>query len=417
MSTLLTTIKSAGGSMSDFTVMSNLTDPYRLDTLANHRDAKWLADAFAQGKLVQIHCRGLHYTIVSLPELRKPNGEPYLNTVDDWTWLQRVAGVARWLGYIDFESITDERNAGPELWLPPSIEDYGLRIAHDADDLAWPIELPQIQIKCQAPHARQAYKLVLIGEKSSLRTVLKPLCAKYEAELILPTGELSTTLLHGMVQRAAADGRPTRVFYLSDFDPSGVHMPVEVSRKIQALCDLKFHDLDIELHRCALLAHQVKELGLPETPMKDTEKRADKWRERFNCEQTEIDALATLQAGVLTQIVEHDLKPYFDQTLQTRQRQAYQAAAQTMRNTIRAATAPYQKQIDEAQELIGEAAQKLTDAHEFCKPLFDDITDGIDFVDVEEVTPELDPFSFAAPMFSSLDDFVTTTKNLLGEKL
>jgi len=403
--------------MSDWTVMSNLTDPYRLDTPANHRDAKWLANAFAQGKLVQIHCRGLHYTIVSMPELRKPNGDPYLNDIDNWTWLQRVAGVARWLGYIDFEAITDERNAGPELWTPPTFEEAGLRIAHDADDLAWPPELPSIEIKAQAPYARQAYRLVLIGEKSSLRTVLKPICAKFEAELILPTGELSTTLLHGIVQRAAADGRPTRVFYLSDFDPSGVHMPVEVARKIQALCDLKFQGLDIELHRCALLAHQVKELGLPETPMKDTERRADKWRERFNCEQTEIDALATLQAGTLAAIVETDLKPYFDHTLQTRQRQAYATAAQAMRSTIKAAKAPFQKQIEQAQELIDIAAQKLADAHEYCKPLFDDIADGIYFADVEEVRPELDPFGFASPMFSSLDDFVTTTANLRGEKL
>jgi len=417
MSTLRSIIKSASGSLDSNTVMSAITDPYRIDTEANHRDAKWLADAFAQGKLVQIHCRGLHYTIVSLPELRKPNGDPYLNDIDNWTWLQRVAGVARWLGYIDFDAITDERNAGPELWLPPTFEDAGLRIAHDADDLAWPPELPSIEIKAQAPYARQAYRLVLIGEKSSLRTVLKPICAKFEAELILPTGELSTTLLHGMVQRAAADGRPTRVFYLSDFDPSGVHMPVEVARKIQALCDLKFQGLDIELHRCALLAHQVKELGLPETPMKDTERRADKWRERFNCEQTEIDALATLRAGTLAEIVETDLKPYFDPTLQKRQRLAYDAAAQAMRSTIKAAKAPFQKQIEQAQELIDIAAQKLADAHEFCKPLFDDIADGIDFVDVETVKPELDPFGFAAPMFSSMDDFETTTTNLRGEKL
>jgi len=417
MSTLRSIIKSASGSLDSNTVMSAITDPYRIDTEANHRDAKWLADAFAQGKLVQIHCRGLHYTIVSLPELRKPNGDPYLNDVDNWTWLQRVAGAARWLGYIDFDAITDERNAGPELWLPPTFEDAGLRIAHDADDLAWPPELPSIEIKAQAPYARQAYRLVLIGEKSSLRTVLKPICAKFEAELILPTGELSTTLLHGMVQRAAADGRPTRVFYLSDFDPSGVHMPVEVARKIQALCDLKFQGLDIELHRCALLAHQVKELGLPETPMKDTERRADKWRERFNCEQTEIDALATLRAGTLAEIVETDLKPYFDDTLQQRQRLAYATAAQAMRSTIKAAKAPFQKQIEQAQKLIDIAAQKLADAHEFCKPLFDDIADGIDFVDVETVKPELDPFGFASPMFSSMDDFETTTTNLRGEKL
>jgi len=164
MSTLRSIIKSASGSLDSNTVMSAITDPYRIDTEANHRDAKWLAQAFAQGKLVQIHCRGLHYTIVSLPELRKPNGDPYLNDVDNWTWLQRVAGAARWLGYIDFDAITDERNAGPELWLPPTFEDAGLRIAHDADDLAWPPELPSIEIKAQAPYARQAYRLVLIGE-------------------------------------------------------------------------------------------------------------------------------------------------------------------------------------------------------------------------------------------------------------
>ena len=417
MSTLRTIIQSASGSLSDSTVMSNLTDPYRIDTDANHRDARWLAQAFAAGRLTTIHCRGLHYTIVSLPGLVKPNGKPYLNSFEDWTWLQRVVGYARWLGYIDFDAISDERNAGPELWLPPSIEDAGLRIDHDADDLDCLVELPSIQIKCQAPHARQAYRLVLIGEKSSLRTVLKPLCQRYEAELILPTGELSTTLLHGMVQRAAADGRPTRVFYLSDFDPSGIHMPVEVARKIQALCDLKFQGLDIELHRCALLADQVKELGLPETPMKDTERRADKWRERFQCEQTEIDALATLQADVLVEIVEADLKPYFDPGLQKRQRQAYEEAAQAMRSTIEAATAPFQDQLEHAQDLIEIAQRELTTAHEFCKPLFDDIADQIDFVDVKEVYPELDPDAFATPMFSSLDDFEITTKKLLGEKL
>jgi hypothetical protein len=38
---------------------------------------------------------------------------------------------------------------------------------------------------------------------------------------------------------------PTVVLYFSDFDPSGRHMPVAVSRKLQTLCDLRFPALDI----------------------------------------------------------------------------------------------------------------------------------------------------------------------------
>ena len=41
---------------------------------------------------------------------------------------------------------------------------------------------------------------MLIGEKQSLVEVLDPLAESYEAELILPTGELSTTLLYGIME-------------------------------------------------------------------------------------------------------------------------------------------------------------------------------------------------------------------------
>src|SRR5262249_41509783 len=46
--------------------------------------------------------------------LIKPNGERYRNDDENWTWLVNVAGkAARWLGYIPFERITDNRNAEP----------------------------------------------------------------------------------------------------------------------------------------------------------------------------------------------------------------------------------------------------------------------------------------------------------------
>ena len=52
--------------------------------------------------------------------------------------------------------------------------------------------------------------------------------------------------------------------------------------------------------------------------MKETEKRADRWREAFGVEQTEIDALATLRPNVLRDIVRQAFDPYVDRLLADR---------------------------------------------------------------------------------------------------
>ena len=106
--------------MGALTVLADQNDPYRHDTKAGHRDGAWLAVQFERairdkrGKY--IHLRGLHYAIVAAADVVKPNGKLYLNTDDDWTWLQREpVKAARWLGYVPFEAIVDERNAPPVL--------------------------------------------------------------------------------------------------------------------------------------------------------------------------------------------------------------------------------------------------------------------------------------------------------------
>ena len=105
------------------------------------------------------------------------------------------------------------------------------------------------------------------------------------------------------------------VFYFADCDPAGWQMSISVSRKLQALQALEFGGLDIEVHRVALTPDQVREYGLPSTPLKDTERRADKWTAAMGVEQTEIDALAALQPDVLTQMARDAIAPFFDSTL------------------------------------------------------------------------------------------------------
>jgi hypothetical protein len=76
----------------------------------------------------------------------------------------------------------------------------------------------------------QPYKLVMVGEKSSLDDVLAPIAAYRQADLYLPTGCMSDTLIHQMAKVGAEDGWPMVVPYFADADPSGWNMPLEVGR-------------------------------------------------------------------------------------------------------------------------------------------------------------------------------------------
>ena len=80
-------------------------------------------------------------------------------------------------------------------------------------------------------------------------------------------------------------------------------MPANVGRKLQALRCLGFPDLDFEVRSIALSVEQVRDLELPSTPLKETERRSDRWRAAWGVEQTEIDASATLRPRLLRRIV------------------------------------------------------------------------------------------------------------------
>jgi hypothetical protein len=320
------------------TVLSTQVDPYRLDTPAGHRDGAWLADQLnrAIGKVRRIHWRGLHYAIVAAGDILKPSGKIYRNDDADWTWLVNNAGkAARWLGYVDFERIVDNRNSEPiihrqarvtpETWVSAGVD----------------ITIPDIEDLTPSPgvsgfEGRQPYALTIFGEKTSLEDVLLPIARQFEADLYLVAGEISDTLLYRMAKDGAADKRTMVVFVLADCDPAGHQMTVSIGRKLQALRDLCFPDLAFELVPVALTVEQVRDLGLPSTPLKDTEKRADNWCEAFGVEQTEIDALATLQPHVLGEIVTAAISPYFDRTLAARvadARREWEEAARQMLET------------------------------------------------------------------------------------
>jgi hypothetical protein len=318
-----------GCTLGDLTVLAPQNDPMRVDTPAGHRDGAWLAMHAETLGDRRIHLRGLHYMLLGKEE---PSGGTYSNTQADWGWLQNdAAKAARWLQYIPWDRVVDARNSPPVIRVCEETEPEAYIGVADVDVLV-PEELtPRVDI--DGFYGRQPYKLVLVGEKTSLEEVLAPIAASRQADLYLPAGELSDTLIHQMASAGARDGRRMFVFYLSDCDPAGWQMPVSVAQKLRAFRELEFPELEFEVRPVALTPGQVREYGLPSAPLKETERRADRWAIAMGVQQTEIDALATLQPDLLARITRDAIKPFYDVSLDRRvhgARAEWQRQAQAM---------------------------------------------------------------------------------------
>jgi hypothetical protein len=400
------------------TVLAMQNDPFRVDTPARRRDGEWLAVQAEELGLGTdtIHLRGLHYMLVS-GEAVKPNGTPYMNTEADWRWLQEdAAKAARWLGYLPFSQIIDARNSEPTIVVhqhaePWSYVTVGVEVEVPAADELEP------RVGVASFEGTQPFKLVFFGEKTSLQNVLGTVAWEHEADLYLPAGEISDTLLYRMASVGAEDRRRMVVLCFSDCDPAGWQMPISIGRKLQAFQALEFPALDFEVHRVALTPDHVRMYGLPSTPLKATERRADRWIEAMGVEQTEIDALAALNPELLREIALKAVEPFFDYTLRERVvRARYEWIAQ--------AQAQLDEQIDQErlERLRDEADAKLEKLRDeidaINEALRTEIGDEYDF-DLPEIVvpePELNGHDYGLPLIDSDWSWVEQTLSLKASK-
>ncbi len=320
--------EAAGVQPRDLLVLSPRHDPFN-ETKASRRDAEWFAELAKRflPEGTRVHARGLYYRALSAGDVRLPNGAPFIGIYKTAKLIEESAKAARWLGLVPFDTIVDERSAPPEFYDtegeradPLDIGQRHLILGSGAETISVPdlkTLMPTISATMPAV-PRQLFRICMMGEKSSLGEVLRPIAKTGHAELLLATGEVSETAVYGIAKRAAADGRPLRILYFSDFDPAGWQMPISVARKLQAHRTRAFPDLGVRLIRVALTIDQVVKYDLPDAPLKPTEKRARAWRERWGREQVEIDALAALRPDILDRIARAAIKPYFDSMLVSR---------------------------------------------------------------------------------------------------
>ena len=251
------------GKLTDWVVLSNGGDPAQI-TKNRFDNALWLADWWVRAKLRMgiddIHNRGMHYALFG--EV-KPNGDEY-GTKQDWRWLKKTSADARWYGLIPWIEIIDQKNDAPFVWTPkpaqPTVSvvaDYGFYLP-TLEDITPMVALGangrdgENGIDSSGLIPAQPYRIAMIGEKTSLRRTLLPLARKYNADLILFSGDGSNTILYDVLRRAAEDGRVLVVLYFSDADPSGWDMVPSVSYKLAAIRDINFPEVEFITHRVGL---------------------------------------------------------------------------------------------------------------------------------------------------------------------
>ena len=344
----------------------------------------------------------------------KPDGKPYTNTEDNWKWLSEgAAKAARFLDYVPFDQIFDARNAEPvtRIWTPPAPTPYmsgGIDVViPDASEVE-----PRIEIEDFA--GSQPYKLVIVGEKTSLRELLVPIADRFRADLYLPTGEISDAQVYTMAKIAAADGRRMIVFYISDCDPSGWQMAISVSRKLQAFKAGTFPDIGFQLRPVALAPDQVREHGLPSTPLSEKDRRSDKWRIKMGVEQTEIDALAALNPDLLRRIVREAIRPFFDAKLDARVKQAREEWLAEAQARLDAAMDPALRE-----QLVAGWTESLASVREQIDAIDDAVRTEVPDIELPEIVipePEVTAGINGLPLIDSDWDWESQTRALIAHK-
>jgi len=327
---LQTLARSVGRPVKDLLAMSVDADPFAVGTPGQQRDAQWFKTLWDRFQFPQgVHLRRIHYRLLSYA-LQLPDGQAYENTWAHYVFLNDAGRYARILGLVAPDAFDDRRHPPPHLHAaartPPapfySVEYFPTwDLPHIDSDLAEQVALtlPAVQVAgYDYDPADQPYWLEVWIEKSTMDDVLLPLCQQLGVNLVTSVGMQSITNTVKLLQRVAAADKPTRIFYISDFDPAGEVMPTAVARQAEFWLAQYAPGADIKLTPLALTHAQVEAYQLPRIPVKDGDTRRGGFEERYGAGAVELDALEALHPGELAQLVTAALRPYLDHTLPAR---------------------------------------------------------------------------------------------------
>jgi hypothetical protein len=385
--------------------LKDQNDPFAADIPWRVKRAEWftlLWEGLNFGDR-KTHTRAVHYRLVSQAEpVIMPNGEPYENTVECAKLLDWTCRDARYLGLVPYDRLIDKRNDESVLNPEDPAADAAIYLEGDPDANNT-VHLPKTpRLWLHRPIISQLYHVEIVCEKSTMNhEVLWPLGRQYNVNVVACAGDISLTRSWEMFERIKADGRPSRILYVSDFDPGGQNMAVGAARKLEYL--IGESDLDVQVRQVALTHDQCRQYRLPRTPLKDGERRTADWQQRYGEGATELDALEALHPGELRRILEAEILRYYDPDLE---------------GDIEASAGDLDDQIEAANNEVGaEYAERIAALESECalleqrrKSLFDEMETSLvdrepDICDVEWPAPA-DGDEADDPLFDSFRDYV-----------
>ncbi len=130
-------------------------------------------------------------------------------------------------------------------------------------------------------HAQERVEIWI--EKDALAGVIFDVTAAYDVPLMTTRGYPSLSFLAGAAEEIAEDAKPTFVYHLGDYDPSGQDAARVTEKRLRELAP----DAEIHFECLAVTPSQIVEFGLPTRPTKTSDSRA----KNFGPVSVELDAI------------------------------------------------------------------------------------------------------------------------------
>lgn len=320
--------------------LSRDVDPFYVSP-ARLRKAQWFAEWWQRlGLESGVHVRRVHYLLVSQREpvempVEMLDRRPYENSTQCWHALAGASADARYLGLVPATDFIDQRNDEPLIHIDVPMQfEAAIDVIGEVPYVHVGMPLPpRLALEFDAPTVAQRYHVEIWCEKTTVNDVLGPLARQYGLNVVTGAGELSITACVRLVDRTLRSERPTRILYVSDFDPAGRSMPVAVSRKIEHRLYQLGRDLDIQVRHVALTPEQVAYYELPRTPIKDV-RRGAAFEKNHGEGGVELDALEALHPGALRRILVREIERYHDRDLADRVSEQADETAHGIRREI-----------------------------------------------------------------------------------
>jgi len=257
-----------------------------------------------------ISLRGLFYKLVSQNLI--------LNYLEPYQKLSSIVDDCKYSGLLDWNAIKVDGARGQ-------------RIDYSVDGIPDALNDTITQYKLDRQEGQFNY-IEVWCEKETLVDILRRVTDKYHLPLCIVKGRNSSSAIYKGYQRFREEidtGRPAKLVYIGDHDPSGLDMIRDIEQRISFM--LKNSTVDysrynsflystleyksllpeyFEVMPIALTMHQVKRYNLPDNYAKETDKLFNWYLETYKTDKSwEVDAL---DSSVLTELLEKTVTGLLD---------------------------------------------------------------------------------------------------------